>query len=113
MKTTTELLKQFAPEFEGLTDERVQLIIDDTYKDVLQDGIVKSQREKGNRLLACATLWATQRASEGGVQQATMLGESQTMFAATDANNPYMSLYNTLVDRFGRNRRRGWARSYG
>ena len=113
MKTTVEKLKMYAPEYADETDERLQMFIDDAYGAVIQDGIVKSQRDKANRLLACANLWASDRAADGGVQQATMLGESQTMFAATDANNPYLGLYNDVVSRYGHSQKRGWARSYG
>jgi len=112
MKTTVDKVKTYAPEFADNGDDKLQLVVDDTYSDVLADRLDEAHEEYGNRLLACHALFLSQTAQTGGVQTGTMLGATQTMFDWSKDNDPYYQMYKDLVDRYGHSIKKGWARSY-
>lgn len=111
-KTMVEKVQAYAPQFADIGVESIQMIIDDTYDTVIADKLPDKYKELGNRLLTCHVLFLNRLAQSGGVQSASMLGESQTMFDWSNDNDPYFNLYQDLLDRFGKSRRKGMAMSF-
>jgi len=90
-------------------DEYLQKLIDDSWQTVLSDHIKPVKQEEANRLLVLSQLYIDTLVANGGVQSASHLGESQTMFDWSKGNDPYLLAYQRLVDQFGHRYRRGHA----
>lgn len=107
-KTTLDKLKKYPLASNLDDDEYLQQLIDDSWTTVQADHIKPVKQEEANRMLALSQLNVDALVANGGVQSASHLGESQTMFDWSDGD-PYMNRYKDLVDQFGRSRHRGRA----
>ncbi|MGJ3847056.1 hypothetical protein ACLOCF_05640 [Levilactobacillus brevis] len=108
-KTTLDKLKKYPLASDLDDDEYLQQLINDSWATVQDDHIKPVKQEEANRLLVLSELYVDTLVANGGVQSASHLGESQTMFDWSKGNDPYMLRYQALVDQFGRSYRRGRA----
>lgn len=106
---TTVVAVKMDPAFADVSESVVQQQIDDTWHDVLADKLPAYVQERGNRILTKSKLVVAQIVATGGVQSASQLNESQTMFDWSKGNDPYMLDYLALVDKYGHSRHRGRA----
>ncbi|VDG18779.1 hypothetical protein [Lactobacillus brevis] [Lactiplantibacillus mudanjiangensis] len=106
---TTVAAVQIDPAFADIDASVIQQQIDDTWPDVLADKLPSYEQERGNRLLVKSKLVVAQIVANGGIQSASQLNESQTMFDWSKGNDPYMIDYLELVDKYGHSRHRGRA----
>lgn len=109
-KTTLTRLKKYPLASDLDDDEYLQQLIEDTWPQVVADRLPANRQELGSRYLVLSQLYIDTMVANGGVQSASHLGESQTMFDWSKGNDPYMLAYQRLVDQFGKGS--GRARAY-